>query len=116
MAFLDFMKERSAQPQPANENTSAASPAQNKVENLPAHVKAEAVDAARPAAQLMDRATAHRSQAPDAQSSRDDSREALIRNQGGQGKEQAAMSPTDHGKSQTVMQQRSQGRSRGMER
>jgi hypothetical protein len=100
-------------------NDQAVSPQQSQtanVDKLPDSVKAEAVDAARPAAQLMDRATQHQTEAPDAQSGRGDSREALIRNQGDQGKEQSAMSPTDHGKSQTATQERSQGRSRGMER
>ena len=86
------------------------------VDKLPESVKAQAVDAARPSAQLMERATAHRQESHDAPSSRGDSREALIRNQGAQGKEQSAMSPTDHGKSQTATQQRSQSRGRGIER
>jgi hypothetical protein len=106
MAFLDFVKEHSSQTQPQTPN----------VDKLPDNVKTQAVDAARPAAQLMDAATAHRTETPDPLSGRGDPREALIRNQGGQGKEQSAMSPTDHGKSQTATQQRSQGRSRGMER
>jgi hypothetical protein len=106
MAFLDFVKEHSSRQQSQTPN----------VDKLPNNVKEQAVEAGRPAAQLMDRATAHRAQAPDASSSRGDSREALIRNQGDQGKEQAAMSPTDHAKSQTAIQQRSQGRSRGIER
>lgn len=42
MAFLDFIK---------NRNASAA------VDSLPANVKAQAVEAARPAAQLMEQAT-----------------------------------------------------------
>lgn len=86
------------------------------VDKLPQSVKAQAVEAARPCSQLMDRATAHRAEAPDAHSGHGGSREALIRNQGSQGKEQSAMSPTDHGKSQMATQERSQGRSRGMER
>ena len=86
------------------------------VDKLPENVKTQAVDAARPAARLMDAATAHRTEAPDTQSGRGDSREALIRNQGGQGKEQSAMSPTDHNKSNAPTQQKSMGRGRGMER
>lgn len=105
MAFLDFVKEHSSQQQPTP-----------NVDKLPENVKSQAVDAARPAAKLMDAATAHRTETPDALSGRGDSREALIRNQGDQGKEQSAMSPTDHGKSQAATQSRSQGRSRGMER
>jgi hypothetical protein len=106
MAFLDFVKEHSRQQQSTTPN----------VDKLPDNVKVQAVDAARPAAQLMDRATGHRQETPDIQSGHGDTREALIRNQGEQGKEQSAMSPTDHGKSQAATQARSQGRSRGMER
>ena len=106
MAFLDFVNEHSSQQQSQTPN----------VDKLPDSVKAQAVSAARPAAQLMERATAHRAQVPDASSGRGDSREALIRNQGDQGKEQSTMSPTDHGKSQTASQERAQGRSRGMQR
>jgi hypothetical protein len=85
------------------------------VDKLPENVKAQAVEAARPSAQLMERATAHRHESQEAPpSSRGDTREALIRNQGAQGKEQSAMSPTDHSKSQTATQERSRGR--GMER
>jgi hypothetical protein len=86
------------------------------VDKLPENIKAQAVEAARPSAQLMERATAHRQESHDAPSNRGDSREALIRNQGDQGQEQSAMSPTDHGKSQAATKERSQGRSRGMER
>jgi hypothetical protein len=103
MAFLDFVKEHSNQQQSQTPN----------VDKLPDNVKAQAVDAARPAAQLMDRATGNRPETPDIQSGHGDSREALIRNQGGQGKEQSAMSPTDHGK-QAATQERSRGR--GIER
>jgi hypothetical protein len=45
MAFLDFIKQHNAQ---------APTPS---VESLPGSVKAQAVEAARPAAQLMERAT-----------------------------------------------------------
>jgi hypothetical protein len=100
----------------ANEQAvSQQSPIPN-VDKLPESVKAQAVDAARPSAQLMERATAHRQESHDAPSSPGDSREALIRNQGDQGKEQSAMSPTDHSKSQVASQSRPQNRGRGMER
>jgi hypothetical protein len=116
MALLDFIKNRQApQQQAVAENAQTAKPETPKVENLSAEVKAQAVEAAHPAAKLMDRAT----QAPeirDASSGRGDGREALIRNQGDQGKEQSAMSPTDHGKSQPATQARTQTRERGMER
>jgi len=83
------------------------------VQNLSPEVKAQAVEAARPAAALMDRATAHRSenQSHDTSSDRG-GKEALMHVQGAPGKAQDAMSPTDHHKSQTHSQQRS----RGMER
>jgi hypothetical protein len=116
MAFLDFIKERPVQRLPADENTPAVKPESPKVENLPAEVKAQAVEAAYPAAKLMDRATQHRAEAPSDHTSHTDGKEALIRNQGDQGKEQSAMSPTDHGKSQTATFERTQGRGRGMER
>jgi len=106
MAFLDFVNEHRSPQQ---------SPTPN-VDKLPENVKAQAIDAARPAALLMDRATGHRSETPDLIAGHGDSREALIRNQGEQGKEQSAMSPTDHGKSQAATQERSQSRGRGMER
>lgn len=87
------------------------------VDKLPDSVKSQAVDAARPSAQLMERATAHRHESQEAPpSGRGDTREALIRNQGDQGKEQSAMSPTDSSKSQSATQQRTMNRSRGMER
>jgi hypothetical protein len=87
------------------------------VDKLPESTKAQAVEAARPAAQLMERATSHRAQIHSLDGSLgDNSREALIRNQGDQGKEQSAMSPTDHQRSQSATQQRVQGRSRGVER
>ena len=106
MAFLDFVKEHSSQQQSQTPN----------IDKLPANVKEQAVDAARPAAQLMDRATGHAPETPAVQTGQADGREALIRNQGDQGKEQAAMSPTDHGKSQAATQERSQSRGRGIER
>jgi hypothetical protein len=58
MAFLDFIKNRNAAPQPP------VAPAQQpqiqttpSVESLSEKVKAQAVEAARPAAQLMDKAS-----------------------------------------------------------
>jgi hypothetical protein len=87
------------------------------VDKLPESVKAQAVDAARPSAQLMERATAHRHESQEAPpADRGDTRSALIRNQGNQGKEQSAMSPTDSAKSQSATQQRVMSRGRGMER
>ena len=105
MTIHDSAKDQSSQQRSQTPN----------VDKLPANVKAEAVEAARPSAQLMERATAHQTQRP-GDPAPGDGKEALIRNQGDQGKEQSAMSPTDHGKSQTATQERSQGRSRGMER
>jgi len=67
MALLDFIKDRNAsQQQSASQQPSAAqtqqqdSPAQRSVASLPDHVKAEAVEAARPAAELMNQATTPR--------------------------------------------------------
>jgi len=83
------------------------------VQTLSPQIKAQAVEAARPAAALMDRATAHRSENHSQNSSSDrGGKEALMHTQGAPGKSQAAMSPTDAHKSQT----HSQSRSRGMER
>lgn len=99
-----------------NEQSSQQQSQTPNVDKLPDNVKAQAVDAARPSAQLMDRATQHRPEAKGDHANPGDGKEALIRNQGDQGKEQSAMSPTDHGKSQTATQERSQNRGRGMER
>jgi hypothetical protein len=106
MAFPDSTQGQSSPQQSQTPN----------VDKLPANVKAEAVEAGRPSAQLMEKATAHQTQRPGDHAAPGDGKEALIRNQGDQGKEQSAMSPTDHGKSQAATQERSQGRSRGMER
>lgn len=62
MALLDFLKNRNASQQQApvaqTPQQSAPRPEPIRpVENLPADVKANAVEAARPAAQLMDKAT-----------------------------------------------------------
>lgn len=83
------------------------------VQKLSPQIKAQAVEAARPAAALMERATAHRSEnRPHDTSSDRGGKEALMHTQGAPGKTQAAMSPTDAHKSQT----HSQSRSRGIER
>ena len=62
MAFLDFMKNRNAAPQQpdSQSQTQQQEPAQRSVASLPDNVKAEAVEAARPAAELMNRATTPR--------------------------------------------------------
>lgn len=61
MAFLDFMKNRNAAPQQPVAPTPQQEPAARTVESLPAHVKAQAVEAARPAAELMEKATTPKS-------------------------------------------------------
>jgi hypothetical protein len=83
------------------------------IQKLSPQIKAQAVEAARPAAALMDRATAHRSENQSHNSTSDrGGKEALMHTQGAPGKTQAAMSPTDAHKGQAHSQQRS----RGMER
>jgi len=83
------------------------------IQNLPPETKSQAVEAARPAAQLMERATSHRTETQSHDTSSDRSgKEALMHTHGAPGKAQEAMSPTDHHKGQT----HSQNRSRGMER
>lgn len=58
MAFLDWISNRNASPQPSVAQTpQPEAPATRSVESLPANVKAQAVEAARPAAELMDQAT-----------------------------------------------------------
>ena len=57
MAFLDFINNRNASQQQSVAQTPQPETASRSVESLPAHVKAEAVEAARPAAELMDQAT-----------------------------------------------------------
>jgi hypothetical protein len=61
MAFLDFVKNRNASAQPsvaqAPQQSAPATEPSRSVESLSANAKAQAVEAARPAAQLMDRAT-----------------------------------------------------------
>jgi len=89
------------------------------IQNLPPEVKSQAVDAGRPAAQLMERATAHRQEnqntTHDTSSDRG-GKDAMMHTQGTPGKTQEALSPTDSHKGQTQSQQRSQNRGRGMER
>lgn len=70
-------------------------PSSTAVQNLPAEVKARAVEAARPAAQLMEKATQHCMQPSAAPSSQSDGKEALRHNQSSAEKTQAPMSPTD---------------------
>lgn len=63
MALLDFMNRQNAsQQQAAPQAQQSESPAQRSVQSLPDNVKAEAVEAARPAAQLMDKATTPRTE------------------------------------------------------
>ena len=58
MAFLDFINNRNTSQQPSVAQTpQPETPASRSVESLPANVKAQAVEAARPAAELMDQAT-----------------------------------------------------------
>jgi hypothetical protein len=117
MAFLDFLKNRnSEQPTAVNAKAQEQSQPNKRVEDLPAHVKAQAVEAAHPAAKLMDSATQHQSHRMEGQSGHGDSREALMHNQSAHGKAQEAMSPTDSHKGHTQSQARTMERSRGMER
>lgn len=116
MGLLDYIRNRSNQ-----EPAIAAKPQVRETEapnvaNLPESVKAQAVEAAHPAAKLMDRATQHRTQNPDAPTDHSGSREALMHNQSAHGKSQEAMSPTDSHKGHTQSQARTMDRSRGMER
>ena len=116
MAFLDFLKSKNTNEQtPVAPKSQEQSQAAKRVEDLPAHVKAQAIEAAHPAAQLMDRATQHR-QRIEGQPTQGDSREALMHNQSAHGKTQEAMSPTDSHKGHTQSQARTMERSRGMER
>jgi len=82
------------------------------IRSLSPQTKSQAVEAARPAAALMERATAHRSENASHDTSNRGGKEALMHTQGAPGKTQEAMSPTDHHKAQTHSQQRS----RAMER
>lgn len=61
MAFLDFIRNRGAAPQPsAAPAPQPQAPPTPTVASLPAHVKAQAVEAARPAAAIMEKATTPR--------------------------------------------------------
>jgi hypothetical protein len=60
MALLDFIRNRNAAPQQPVAPAPQPQPAQPSVANLPDHVKAQAVEAARPAAQIMEQATTPR--------------------------------------------------------
>ena len=72
MAFLDFLKNRDAAPQQSASQTQTQQqqePAQRSVQSLPDNVKTEAVEAARPAAEIMNRATTPRTGESQAQPS-----------------------------------------------
>ena len=102
MAFLDFIKNRQAAQQ---ESTPQAAQEPNveapRIDGLSSATKSQAVEAARPTADLMQKATQHRTEVPDAQSDRDGGREALRHNQSSPDKTQEAMSPTDSSKGHT---------------
>jgi hypothetical protein len=86
------------------------------VDKLPPEVKQQALEAARPSSELMDRATAQRQGSGNAGADHSGNREAMMHTQGAPGKSQEALSPTDSHSGQTQTQQRSQSRGRGMER
>lgn len=72
MAFLDFLKNRDAaaqQPASQNQTQQQQEAPQRSVQSLPDNVKAEAVEAARPAADIMNRATTPRTGESQAQPS-----------------------------------------------
>lgn len=116
MALLDFVRNRSAEQSTVTAKPQAQERSAPSVADLPDNIKAQAVEAAHPAAKLMERATQHRHPSIEEQSGHGDSREALMHNQSAHGKAQEAMSPTDSGKGHTQTQARQMGRSRGMER
>lgn len=87
-----------------------------QIDNLPPEVKIQALEAARPAAALMDRATSHHTQSMSSGADHGGNREAMMHTQGAPGRSQEALSPTDSGKSQTQSQQRSIERGREIER
>jgi len=93
-----------------------ANEAVKSVETLSPEVKAQAMEAGRPAAQLMDRATAHHQQTTVSNADDRGGKEALLHTQGHPDKAQHALSPTDSHKGNTQTQQRSQERGRGIER
>jgi len=105
---------------PASQSQSVAQTPQQtqraSVQNMSAESKAQAVEAARPSATLMDKATQHQAASHSTDTSQSGSREALMHNQSSTGRSQESLSPTDSGKGQTATQQRSQSRSRGIER
>jgi hypothetical protein len=70
MALLDFISNRNAgQQQSVAQSQQQQEPAQRSVQSLPDNVKAEAVEAARPAADIMKRATTPRTGESQAQPS-----------------------------------------------
>ena len=69
MALLDFIKNRDAAPQQSAASTQQQEAPQRSVQSLPDNVKAEAVEAARPAADIMNRATTPRTGESQAQPS-----------------------------------------------
>lgn len=99
-----------------NARASQTSTQSLSIQNLPPHVKAQAVEAAHPASSLMDKATQHRTHSHESGSNQADGKEALRHNQSDIGKSQKALSPTDSHKGNTHTQQRQQNRGRGMER
>lgn len=101
---------------PQSQNQSSNQTIPPSIQNLSPEVKAKAVEAAHPAASLMDRATQHRAQPQHPGSSQADGKEALRHNQSGAGKSQEAMSPTDSHKGNTQSQQRQAQRGRSIER
>ena len=65
MAFLDFIRNRNAAPQqPVAPPPQPEVQTTRSIESLPDNVKAQAVEAARPAARLMDEVTTPRSTPP----------------------------------------------------
>jgi hypothetical protein len=86
------------------------------VDKLPPEVKQQALEAARPSSELMDRATVQRQGSGNAGADHSGNREAMMHTQGTPGKSQEALSPTDSHKGQTQSQQRTLNRGRGMER
>lgn len=86
------------------------------IQKLSPEVKAGAIEAARPAAALMERATAHHQQTAAAHSDDRGGKEALMHTQGHPGKAQEPLSPTDNYKGHTQAQHRHQDRGRGTER
>lgn len=86
------------------------------VSSLSPEVRQQAIEAARPAAALMDRATSHHTQSMNYGSDHGGNREAMMHTQGVPDRSQEALSPTDSGKGQTQVQQRSMDRGRSIDR